>query len=112
LMAAKQLSPNNAQRVIDGLDKVRGLILTLPLESSKFHLGSRHCRDSQQAYRLTAAVRKGKTKLGHGGFGDVWKGRYDGRPVAVKVLRVSGSSDLGEIEKVRFSFQWPPNKRQ
>jgi len=36
----------------------------------------------------------------HGGFADVWKGRHDGREVAVKVLRVYSSGDPGRIRKV------------
>ena len=36
----------------------------------------------------------------HGGFGDTWKGRYQGQEVAIKVLKVYKTSDLGQIRKV------------
>ena len=36
----------------------------------------------------------------HGGFADVWKGRYHGREVAVKVLKVYKMSDLEQIRRV------------
>ena len=36
----------------------------------------------------------------HGGFGDTWKGRYQGREVAIKVLKVYRTSDLGQTRKV------------
>ena len=36
----------------------------------------------------------------HGGFGDTWKGRYQGQEVAIKVLKVYRTSDLGQIRKV------------
>ena len=35
-----------------------------------------------------------------GGFGDVWKHQYQGREVAVKVLRVYATSDLEKIARV------------
>jgi hypothetical protein len=35
-----------------------------------------------------------------GGFGDVFKDQYQGREVAVKVLRVYGTSDFKKIRKV------------
>ena len=36
----------------------------------------------------------------HGGFGDVWKGRHQGREVAVKVVKVYKMSDLKQVRKV------------
>ena len=35
-----------------------------------------------------------------GGFSDVWKGRYNGRDVAAKVLRLRPRDDTGRIERV------------
>jgi len=40
------------------------------------------------------------TPLYHGGFADVWKGEHQGLQVAVKVLRVYTTSDLGKIASV------------
>ena len=41
--------------------------------------------------------------LYHGGFAEVWKGGYQGREVAVKVLKVYVTSDLVKITKVSSS---------
>jgi hypothetical protein len=35
-----------------------------------------------------------------GGFADVWKGRYHGREIAAKVLRVYLKNDLERIRRV------------
>ena len=43
----------------------------------------------------------------HGGFGDVWKGEYDGREVAAKALRIYLSSDLVRIRRVGFCRTLP-----
>jgi len=44
----------------------------------------------------------------HGGFADVWKGKYRGREVAAKVLRIYSKNDPERIRKVgcwwRFQF--------
>ena len=42
-----------------------------------------------------------------GRFADVWKGQYQGRDVAVKVLKLRSEGDPGEIRKVgcRWSSQ-------
>jgi len=39
-----------------------------------------------------------------GGFGDVWNHEFQGREVAVKVLRTYLTSDLGKI--IRVGCQW------
>ena len=36
----------------------------------------------------------------HGGFGDVWRGQYNGQEVAAKALRVSLSTDFKPTRKV------------
>lgn len=45
--------------------------------------------------------------LYRGGFGDVWKHRYQGRDVAVKVLRVYITHDLGSITRVGCQLHSP-----
>ena len=40
----------------------------------------------------------------HGGFAEVWKGEYQGREVAVKVLKVYVTSDLVKITKVNSPY--------
>lgn len=39
--------------------------------------------------------------LRHDEFGDVWKGRYNGKEVAAKVLRVYSTSDFKKTTRVR-----------
>ena len=39
-----------------------------------------------------------------GGFGDIWKGKHDGRDVAVKVLKTYSNSDLQRIHRVSCSL--------
>ena len=38
--------------------------------------------------------------LYHGGFAEIWKGKHQGREVAVKVLKVYKTSNLVKIIKV------------
>ena len=38
--------------------------------------------------------------LCRGEFGDVWKGKHDGREVAAKVLRVYQTCDFKKVKKV------------
>ena len=40
----------------------------------------------------------------YGGYAGVWKGEYEGREVAVKVLRVYLTSDLNQITRVGYQF--------
>lgn len=47
------------------------------------------------------------TPLYRGGFGDVWKGNYEGREVAVKVLVVYLSSNLDKITRVSDEYGYP-----
>ena len=43
----------------------------------------------------------------HGGFADVWRGNYEGREVAVKVLRVYMTSDFKKITRVSDLCGYP-----
>jgi hypothetical protein len=38
-----------------------------------------------------------------GGFADIWKGRFEGRNVAIKALRVYATNNLGKIKKVGYT---------
>ena len=38
----------------------------------------------------------------HGGFGDIWKGKYHGLEVAVKAPRIYPTSDLRKITRVSY----------
>ena len=46
-----------------------------------------------------------------GGFGDVWKQEYEGREVAVKVLRIYLTSDLRKITRVSHGDNQPRHIR-
>jgi len=45
---------------------------------------------------------EGSNPLAAGQFGDVWKGMFQGRQVAIKSLRLYGMSDVSEHVKVSF----------
>ena len=45
--------------------------------------------------------------LAHGGFGDVRRGRYHGRPVAVKTARIAPRDDLQKMRKVNINVGHP-----
>ena len=53
-----------------------------------------------RALKITAQYDRTRDALYRGGFADVWKGEYDGREVAVKVLRTYSDSDLQKITGV------------
>ena len=40
--------------------------------------------------------------LDQGGFANIWKGQYDGKEVAAKVLRVYAANDVQKIRKVGY----------
>lgn len=124
LMAAKLLLPSDAQKVIDRLDMVREsatppiyylMSYTQALDIAAIDGNKRlrrkcltylyricgHHRLLPSAYRLTATLQKGETPVGSGGFAEVWKGFYNGRQVAIKILRVYETSDIEEVGKVR-----------
>ena len=42
----------------------------------------------------------GEHPVASGGFGDVWKGAYSGRDVAIKALRVYKRDDVHKVERV------------
>lgn len=68
-----------------------------------------HHRLLPASYKLTSGLRKGDRPIGNGGFAEVWKGSYNGRQVAIKVLKVYETSDMEDIGRVSC---WPTNKRQ
>jgi hypothetical protein len=50
-------------------------------------------------------VKTSDIAIASGGFGDVWKGAYKGRRVAIKSLRVCMTDDLDYIKRVRANVQ-------
>ena len=50
--------------------------------------------------RIRAEIEVCDEILGSGGFADVRSGKYNGRPVAVKIMRVSAKDDYGRMRKV------------
>ena len=40
--------------------------------------------------------------MASGGFGDVWEGVYDDKPVAIKALRVYKPADVKKVAKASF----------
>lgn len=53
-----------------------------------------------RSVHIPLCYNRSDTPLYHGGFADVWKGEHHGLHVAVKVLRVYTTSDLGKIANV------------
>jgi hypothetical protein len=47
---------------------------------------------------------EGSVEVEHGGFADVLRGTYQGRQVAIKVVRMYTTSDLDVILSVSFLF--------
>ena len=58
-----------------------------------------------RSLQIPICYNRSDTPLYRGGFADIWKGELQGRYVAVKVLRVYSTSDIGKITKV--SWQSP-----
>lgn len=58
---------------------------------------------------ITNASLQYKSKIPEtgGGFGDVYRGEFGGRPVAIKVMRLWVSSDLNNFLSVCTAFQAP-----
>ena len=56
-----------------------------------------------RSLEITPRYNSSDDAMCHGEFGDIWKGRYQDWEVAVKVLKVYRTSDLGQIRKVSRS---------
>jgi len=87
------------------LRRVDQLLERLPLQIRKRCLRSLYRICGRQALlprplAIPLCYDPKEVPLCHGGFSDVWKGQYDGREVASKVLRVYQNSDLEQIRKV------------
>lgn len=95
------LHGDDAQIFIDVIDEALDTLEFSPLLRKKcLKLLYRMCgRHALLPEALKVPVYYGKTgvALYRGGFGDVWKGEYCGRDVAVKVLRTYSNSDLQKI---------------
>ena len=126
LVAAQILSPADAQKVINKLDKVRKVSLpmhrllmsfTQALDIPAIVANERFwrrclrylCRISGRhrllpvAYKLTPTkLRMGNKPIGSGGFAEVWKGSYNGQQVAIKILKVYSTSKTEDVGRVRM----------
>lgn len=51
------------------------------------------------------------TPLYHGGYADVWKGEYQGRDVAVKVLKVYSTDDIDKVKQVGYQHNYSSPRR-
>ena len=54
-----------------------------------------------------SVIVEGSNPLTAGQFGDVWKGMFQGRQVAIKILRLYVTSDVSQHVKVSFSIFSP-----
>ena len=59
-------------------------------------------RDSlvPESLNIPTCYNHSKIPQASGGFADVWKGNYEGKDVAAKVLRVCATSNFKKIRKV------------
>jgi len=78
-----ELPPQLRRKCLNALCRVCGRLALLPRS-----LQLPHCYNPQH------------TPLYRGGYADVWKGKYQDRPVAVKILRVYSTSDFEKIMRV------------
>jgi hypothetical protein len=77
------LEPQLRKRCLNTLCKICGRQALLP-----------------RSVQIPLCYDRSHTPLYRGGFADVWKGSYEGREVAVKVLVVYLTSDLDKITRV------------
>jgi hypothetical protein len=54
-------------------------------------------------------MKEGNRAINGGSYSEVYRGKYDGRDVAIKVLRVTDESNLVVVKKVnpKFKFEFP-----
>ena len=123
ITVARSLQGDNAQRMIDLIDQVsdsrrcprgRTPLLTIKQLLTLPHLDEKPSRRfSRLLYKIckacgrlpaSYAVQPELTHVGEfgrsGGFADVSKGEYQGRPVAVKQLKIGTNDELDKIFKV------------
>jgi hypothetical protein len=61
-----------------------------------------NCGNFPKSHTLTAGLEKvGELPKAGGGFADVWEGKYNGSPVAIKALRPY-KEEILRVKKVRF----------
>ena len=77
------LPPQLRAKCLSALCRISGRLVLLP-----------------RSVQIPPCYNRWDSPLYHGGFADVWKGEYQGLHVAVKVLRVYRTSDLGKIASV------------
>ena len=63
-----------------------------------------------QRWKVPVCYDRAGIPLFQGGYGDVWKGEYCGRDVAVKVIRTYSTSNLEKIIGVS-GWQCPPSEQ-
>ena len=62
--------------------------------------------------RMKGGIEVSDEILGSGGFGDVKSGTYQGRPVAVKIMRISAKDNFPRIRKVSVDVGLPEHASQ
>jgi hypothetical protein len=61
------------------------------------------CKDIPSDLKLRNVEYDKRKRPTMGGFGDVYKGTYAGRPVAVKLIRPDNESDMPKTTKVEMA---------
>ncbi|KAF9647563.1 kinase-like protein [Thelephora ganbajun] len=108
-----RLRRNDAQTFIDVVDKaLDNSSLTPQIRRRCVKSLRKMCADHAlvpSSLKIELCNNPSDVLLYRGGFGDVWKREYQGREVAVKVLRIYATSDLRKVIR-RFCKEFVPWK--
>ena len=58
-----------------------------------------------KSLKIPICYKPSDVPLYRGGFADVWKGEHKGRHVAVKVLKVYSTDEIGKVTSVSVAYK-------
>ena len=115
LTSCKQQVPYSSLRVLAAANGTSQQLLDTPLEerfritltAALFRL-ARKSALYPQCFALTDVVCEGVDPVTYGGYGDIYRGYFQGRVVCLKVVRAYANSDPVSLFKVRLDFLGVP----